>query len=429
MRRFVLAAAFLLIVGPASAQGLLGDDGFLGSGGLLRSSDGDDAKGVVDADEDRLTLGGFIHADAIFFEQDALSRETIGDVQDVGNFRRARIIASGSISENVDYRFGLDFGGPGRPSFLDTWFDVALLGDKGSEEDVWVARVGRFKVPQGMATLEASTDLTFLERATPTTFVPFRQAGAMLFGTYGDRAGTVRVAGYRYPANVFGAVAGDAGYGAAGRTSLALGNATEGEGQLLHMAISGSTQQPNDNVLRFTATPGVGFNELDFRTDATPVPAFADTGSFAADGLSILGGEVAYALGPVLFRGEVIAADVRTPSGRASLGGWYAETSWAVTGEARGYNRLIGVFKGLEPATAVGAGGTGAIELAARYDTVTLTDGPVTGGRLRNVTLGVNWVPVQRLKIQTNVVFSGLDESPADGGESVIAAVRAQFVF
>ena len=390
------------------------------------------AAGVALAEEGApkpLTFGGFIHADAIFFDQDPLSTLRIADVQDVANFRRARLIATGEIAEEIDYRFGVDFGGPGRPSFLDTWVDFTLLGTKAQDDaDAAVVRLGRFKAPQGMAALEASTDLIFLERSTPLTFVPFRQAGVRGLGTYGERSGTWSVAGYRYAANVFGAVAGDPGYGVAGRLTRVFGAADAG---LLHVGASSSTQTPNDGNLRFQATPGVGFNELDFRSDASPVPSFIDTGNFDAGRYDLHGLELAGSIGPVLLRSEAFAAFVGLPAGgRADFGGAYAEAAWVVVGNARPYDRLRGLFGGLTPETDVPDGGPGALELALRYDAIDLSDAAVErGGTLSNWTLGATWAWTPRLKFQANYVLSDAERDNEDAGTARITAVRMQYVF
>jgi phosphate-selective porin OprO/OprP len=46
--------------------------------------------------------------------------------------------------------------------------------------------------------------------------------------------------------------------------------------------------------------------------------------------------------------------------------------------------------------------GPGAWEIAARFSTINLSDGNVQGGRLNDVTLGVNWY----LNFQSRVMFN-----------------------
>jgi phosphate-selective porin OprO/OprP len=90
--------------------------------------------------------------------------------------------------------------------------------------------------------------------------------------------------------------------------------------------------------------------------------------------------------------------------------GWYAEGSWVLTGESRGWSAANAAFTNPKPrVNFTSEGGAGAWEVAARYSTLDLNDnagavgsalppGGVRGGEQRIATLGLNWYPNQVLK-------------------------------
>jgi phosphate-selective porin OprO/OprP len=91
--------------------------------------------------------------------------------------------------------------------------------------------------------------------------------------------------------------------------------------------------------------------------------------------------------------------------------GWYAEGSWVLTGEARGWAASTGSFTSPKPREnfSLAGGGWGAFELAGRYSDLNLNDnvglvgattpaGGIRGGEQRIGTLGLNWYPNTALK-------------------------------
>ena len=390
----------------------------------------------------QVRLAGFVQVDGVGFDQDAGTRQILGDLEDIANIRRARVILSGPITDRIDYRFGLDFGGPGRPSFLDTRIDIGLFGtsaadpiepvtvldgDETEDEDFLLLRLGRAKQPQSMSALESSAELLFLERATPLSQAVVRELGATFWGTALSRRVSYGIGGYRNDGNVFGAVSGDAGYGLAGRVTTS----TIGESALLHLAASGVVQSNDDGMQSFSARPGVGFNEFDFADGNEPaVPAFIDTGNIAVDRTRQLGLEAGLRIESLLLRGELLASRLdRDADPTAQFWGYFVEAAYCLTGEIRPYNRAFGFFGGITPDTVVLDGGLGAIELAARYETTDFTDADIRGGRLGVVTLGANWFWSDRLKWQANAILSETDRDGVADARTNIYAVRMQFRF
>jgi phosphate-selective porin OprO and OprP len=109
---------------------------------------------------------------------------------------------------------------------------------------------------------------------------------------------------------------------------------------------------------------------------------------------------------------EYTITDVsRSAGGNPEFGGGYVSLGWVLTGEQRAYSGDRGKMGKLKPksAFAPGGDGIGAWELAARYDTVDLTDGPVSGGEMDSVTLGLNWYPTSFTRLMLNYVLNDID--------------------
>jgi phosphate-selective porin OprO and OprP len=133
--------------------------------------------------------------------------------------------------------------------------------------------------------------------------------------------------------------------------------------------------------------------------------------------------------------------------------GWYAEGSWVLTGESRGWSTANAAFAGPKPrVNFTSEGGAGAWEVAARYSTLNLNDnegvlgaalpaGGVRGGEQRIGTIGLNWYPnpvlkfmlqaqtVQVSKIGTNTVLVPTVTNANLGQNYNTVALRSQIAF
>jgi phosphate-selective porin OprO/OprP len=118
-----------------------------------------------------------------------------------------------------------------------------------------------------------------------------------------------------------------------------------------------------------------------------------------------------------------------TPTTQRGLGfdGWYAEGSWVLTGESRGWSTANAAFTNPKPRENFSL--DGALELAGRYSVLDLNDnegvigsalpaGGIRGGDQRIVTVGLNWYPNPVLKFMLqvqNVQISHLNGAAAVG--------------
>jgi phosphate-selective porin OprO/OprP len=129
----------------------------------------------------------------------------------------------------------------------------------------------------------------------------------------------------------------------------------------------------------------------------------------------------------------------RTSLPSPSFSGWYAQGSYALTGEAHPYDPVTASFRNLVPTDPLGEGGLGAWEVAARYSNIDLDYlpmqstalGGVPGGNQNVWTLGLNWYPTNGLKFQFN--YYNLQVNHVNAPTSDISAnafgIRSQISF
>ncbi len=371
---------------------------------------------------------GFFQADTGWVHQDAANMAAVGDVQNGADFRRARLAATGNVARNVGYMMEFDFGFPGRPSFMDVWLelrDLALLQN---------VRIGQFRHPVGLGGLTSVKELTFIERGLPFAFLPFRQIGAMAHGTNNDENVTWAVSGFRFPTDVFGGQIGDSGgYGFATRlTGLLVDNGDEG---VLHLGGAFSVIDPANNAVRYRSQPEFFVAETGgaaFVPAGVPsaVPPFVDTGVIATDIASLFAAELATTAGSFHAQSELIYAVVSRRGGSTvSFSGVTAQAAYILTGEHRPYNRKAGVLGRVKPDRPFGTDGYGAWEVASRWSMLDLNDADVRGGRLNDLTFGLNWYLNSFTKFQFNYIHAFL-ASPVNGdSDADIVAMRAQVDF
>lgn len=382
-------------------------------------------------------LTGFFQADAVWFGQSDANRLAVGrgnlsagDVQDGADFRRARLAGVGKAWDNVAYMLEMDFAFPGRPSFMDVWLEL--------EEAVPFAtlRIGQFRQPLGMDGQTSVKDLTFLERGLPFAFLPFRQIGAMVSDPVPDDEVTWAASVFRFPTDAFGGNVGDnGGYGFATRLTRVLASEQQAS-PLLHFGGGYSFIDPANDVVRYRNQPEVFVGETGgggLVPVGVPsnVPPFVDTGLLPTDQVNLFNIELATAWGAFYTQSEAFFAVVGQQAGpNLVFPGYYVHAAYLLTGESREYNRRAGVFQRVVPHSSTGRqGGSGAWEVAVRWSHIDLTDENVAGGRLNDLTGGVNWYLNPHTKFQFNYIHAFLD-SPLNGRSGAdIVALRAQLDF
>jgi phosphate-selective porin OprO/OprP len=184
---------------------------------------------------------------------------------------------------------------------------------------------------------------------------------------------------------------------------------------------------------------------------------YADTGLLDAGDQTLLVAEYASNWGPWQFQAEWTgsfipeARTILNPSDNAGLQplnteisnyftqGAYCEVMYALTGEARAYNRKQAVLDRYVPRNnffRIGEGGRistseGAWQIGARYDWVCLDNQGVNGGVLNGLTLGLNWImnPNARMYFNYDYTYRDFVNSRGKNGSGGINGFGARMAF
>jgi phosphate-selective porin OprO/OprP len=392
----------------------------------------------------RLHLGGRMHVDGAGWAAPAnITQPTsvggVGPLEDGVAFRRARLRAVGTIYETLTFftEYGFETGAP---QFFDVFMEINRLPYLGT------VRVGHFREPFSMDALTSGNFLTFLERSLiQDAFVPFRNTGIMVYNTALDEHATWAVGLFRTNSNAVGQDGGDGDYSLTGRATLNPWYTDPGAGAL-HLGVAGSFR----DLTALNNPRGVESARFATRPEIRPnAPNFADTGLINADSEKLAGVEFGLGLGPLLVQGEYVAAVLdnavfRVPAGSPprigsmTFHGGYLQASYFLTGEFRPYLRNQGVFGHAVPhenffcveGEREVLAGHGAWEIGVRYSHIDLNDDGVVGGRLNDVTFGLNWYLNPNARVMWNYILAWRDAAgAAHDGLTQIFATRFQVDF
>jgi phosphate-selective porin OprO/OprP len=360
--------------------------------------------------------GGQIVMDAIWFDQNAASRAAVGDVDDAFGFRRARLYVTGETHEIFTYAMGFDFaqgtGTDGRPAFLDNYLGVTDLPVVGN------LRIGHFFEPFTLERSGSNRNTTFMERSLADAFAPARNLGIMIFDQSEDQRYWWALGSFRGASDNFGDETGDQeGQTVDGRFVWRPYYDEPSNGRYyMHLGGGYSFRQAADGDVRFRSRPEA-FGNSDANNPATPY--FVDTGELTAHYSQLFGGEFLWVHGPLCVQSEYVAAPVnRTTGNDALFHGGYLNVSYMLTGEHRPYNRAAAIVDRVIPfenffrvRTRDGAieTGRGAWEVAGRISYIDLADQDIDGGRLRDVTFGVNWYASPHHRFRFNYIQAHLN--------------------
>ncbi|MFM7137365.1 MAG: porin, partial [Planctomycetota bacterium] len=95
--------------------------------GLGKLVEAADKKKQDEAKKPLFILSGQMQADQVYFGQDQISRDAVGDLQDGAQFRRLRIGGRGTAFEVFEYALGVDFALANQPSYLDNYIEWKQL--------------------------------------------------------------------------------------------------------------------------------------------------------------------------------------------------------------------------------------------------------------------------------------------------------------
>jgi len=351
-------------------------------------------------------LGGRLQIDAANYSGEP-------DLGSGTEIRRARLYLKGKMYKDWGYKLEYDFAhsGANGKGIADAF--VSYNGF----ENINIM-LGNFRDPFGLDTKTSTNNITFTERSLMNAFDPVRHIGvvgsitqkhwSLWAGVLGDSITTTNGSNHNQ----------DEGWGL---TSRAIYDPINEQNKLLHMGVSinyrdtggiGSTAFKQQAETHLSRVNIVNTGIIDNVTDYTK-----------------LGLEAATTVGAFAAQAEYIRASVsRNVANDLDFDGWYAQTSYFLTGESRRYKN--GSFVGVVPNSTVGEGGVGAWELGLRYSTIDLMDQDVNGGEADSVTLGVNWYPTSTLRFSANYIdVLAVKGGSYDDQQPRIFQVRSQWAF
>lgn len=355
-------------------------------------------------------IGTMLQFDGANYRSDI--KDTAGrDLANAGSeFRRVRLSINGTLYNSWDYKTEIDFANGSQ--LVDGY--VVYRGFKTSTPIQLT--FGHFKIPFSQESLAADKGLTFMERSLPNAFLNPRAPGAMIsagkdnwstaFMLYGEQISTAASA------------VSDEGGGAAFRTTWA---PLIGPGATFHLGASLASRAPSQNNTASTTTPITYSNSIRFRSKPESniiETRLVDTGNITnAERTDVWGLELGGSYKTLGFNAEYIGTTVHRKNNvdDVQFSGWFAQTSWSITGEQRTYKGDKGLFDGIKPTKGIDQGGIGAWEVAVRLSEINLTDGDlvlrnkvmvpeINGGKQRDVTFALNTYFNQYLRTSLNYV-------------------------
>jgi phosphate-selective porin OprO/OprP len=374
-----------------------------------------------------LKFRGYVQADSRFVgDGDSTSGPT--------NFvlRRVRPVLEATAFKLFDFKLMPDFAG-GTTVLQDAYADLKFVP--------WLkVRAGKFKGPFGLERLESATEMTFVERGTPTNIAPNRDLGAMAFGDLASE----RIA---YQVGIFNGVVDG------GSTDADDHSGKDFEGRVFFLPFKtsksdtfkqlgvgvaatdgsqrGTLTQPNLPTYK-TAAQQTSFR---YRSDGT-----AD-GTSLADGRHWrVGPQAYYYVGSVGFLTEYYVSSQRVRRGTTQADvqatAWQISGQWALTGERESYRGIVSPRRNFDRSN----GGWGGLELTARFSQLVVDDtafpfyaNPSAAAKTSNDSVvGVNWFLNKFVKLTglyENITFDGGAPNGGDRPAERGVFTRVQFAF
>jgi phosphate-selective porin OprO/OprP len=271
--------------------------------------------------------------------------------------------------------------------------------------------LGKQKEPISMERIMTLINLPMQERSSVAdAFLPSRNFGTLLSGNALGRR-------MSWAGGIFNTFIDshesidDAATSVVGRVTW-LPLVSEDESNLLHLGFAAKLSDGNQGYL-YRAEP-----------EFSKSPLFIDTGPGDADDIRQYAFEASWRRGSFWLGAEYVATDVNSPTnGNLDFSGYHVTASWILTGEMRNYNYNSGTFGPVPISRSVYQNGKGAWEVATRWSSTDLDDGPVEGGTMDVLSLAASWwlSPIFNVSFNYRHVMDDRDNLH---GEASGAAIR-----
>jgi phosphate-selective porin OprO and OprP len=362
---------------------------------------------VVHLEEMKMSgkIGGKLAIDAAGY---ATSKE-FQDFDPGIELRRARVYAKGDCLLLLPVSYELEVGYIPNEFYIENSYlslnNLPWIGE---------LKVGQFQPPMSLALISSSRDLTYMEPAAAIqALAPGTSAGMEIGQPILDQRVTWRFGLFTDGVGKdYGDDSKDYGRAIMRLTGLPLWTTNQdGSSRLLHLGLSANVLYSGSSSVHYRSRP-----------ESHLAPYVVDTGDIAAEGSLVAAAEAAWVDGPLSVQGEYLHSWVKDNNGQTpQFQGFYASTSWFLTGECRPYDRTEGVFGRVIPKRNFnfGHGGWGAWEIAARVSYLDLDSGDIRGGRLAMLMGGINWYLHSHIKWRFDYGFGHVSDRIPDGNVNI----------
>jgi phosphate-selective porin OprO/OprP len=365
--------------------------------------------GIVLQSEDKafkVRIGGRLQNDWAWFDQTDGNKTWFGDIPDGTELRRARLSVSGTVYTYILFKAEYDFAGAaekaqdGKAS-KEVAVKDAYIGVTGIPF-VGTVQVGHQKEPFGLEVLTSDDYTTFMERSCLVlgSYLSDRNTGFRQQNAYFANRVTLSSGFFRDTDNG-GRDSRDGGCYAGTVRVTGLPWRGGDDGGLFHLGAAYSYR--NTDVVKIESKPSAHL-ALSSLT--------VGTGNITTDAAQFCEAEGALVWGPFSAQGEyTISALDSDESGDPSFQAYYVYGSAFLTGESRAYRAAEGIFDRVKPKRNFrqDGSGVGALDLGVRYEIVDLNDKDIYGGKLTDITVGVNWYLNPNTRVMVNYVNSSVD--------------------
>jgi phosphate-selective porin OprO/OprP len=182
--------------------------------------------------------------------------------------------------------------------------------------------------------------------------------------------------------------------------------------RVLHVAANFRYGKPLDGKITLKSRP-----------ESNPVPQIINTGTFAADRSTHIGGEIYYSTGRLLLGSEVMVHkfNSKTSEDHNFFGGDVVAT-YIFTKARRTYATTGSIFEFVPVTNSVFKGGWGEWEAVLRFSTLDLNDGSIQGGKFWRITPMVNWYMTRAMRMEFIYGYGILDRYNMKGTLQIFQA-------